>query len=348
MVVNAVKKLSDRRQNNFNFIRLLAAICVIITHSYAVLGLPESDLLAKATRGLLSFSRLGVYVFFIISGFLITQSLERSKTIWSFYWKRFLRIFPALAVVIFLAVFVLGPLMTNLSAGEYFKNSSTYRHLGGLTLYRMTFSLPGVFSHNLRPNTVNGSLWTLPYEWTCYVLLSLFVFCIKKNKKFVFLAAFILALVIRALWGDRLSDKILPILYLNSYHFLNYGLFFFSGVVAFVYKNYLKFSWWLAVICLLIICLGSKYSWGIYMLYCLLAYLVLYLAIIKMPFRNFFLERDYSYGMYIFVFPIQQILSQFFSESLGVASLALFAIICTLPFAVLSWHIIEKPALKFK
>jgi len=348
MIANAVEKLTDRKQNNFNLIRLLAAIGVIITHSYAVLGKPESDLLARITHGLLSFSRLGVYVFFIISGFLIAQSLERSKTILSFYWKRFLRIFPALIVVICLTVFVLGSLMTNLALGDYFKNTNTYRYLGGITLYRMTFALPGVFTHNLRPNTINGSLWTLPYEWTCYVLLSLFVFFIKKNKKIAFLFAFLLGLTVRILWGEHLQDKVVPVLHLNAYHFINYGLFFFSGVLAFVYKNYLQFSHWYALIGLLIIYFSSKYDFGAYVLYCMLAYLVLYLAIIKMPLSDFLLERDYSYGMYIFVFPIQQVLSQFFSQYLGVASLAVFAIICTLPLAVASWHFVERPALKFK
>ena len=348
MVENALEKLSDRRQNNFNLIRLLAAIGVIITHSYAVLGQPESDLLAKATNGILSFSRLGVYVFFIISGFLIAQSLERSKTIVSFYWKRFLRIFPALVVAIVVTVFVLGSIMTTLSLSDYFKNPGTYRYLGGMTLYRITYKLPGVFADNLRPNTVNGSLWTLPYEWTCYVVLSFFVFLIKKKKKAVFLLFFFLVLIVRITWGDHLSDKIIPILYLNALHMINYSLFFFSGVLSFVFKDHLRFSPWYALIGVVIIYLGSRSFWGIYALYCILAYLVLYLAIVRMPLKKFFLERDYSYGMYIFVFPIQQVLSQFFSTSLNVASLALLAIICTAPLAVLSWHFVEKPALKLK
>ena len=94
--------LITRTSNNFNLLRLLAAFGVIITHSYTLLGFAEKDLLTKMTNGLLSFSRLGVYVFFVISGFLVANSLWNSKNTASFFWKRFLRIFPALFVVLFL------------------------------------------------------------------------------------------------------------------------------------------------------------------------------------------------------------------------------------------------------
>ena len=87
----------------------MATVGVVVTHSYALLGLPEKDFLTKVTNSLLSFSRLGVYAFFVISGFLIANSLWHSENIKSFFWKRFLRIFPALIVVISITTFIVGP-----------------------------------------------------------------------------------------------------------------------------------------------------------------------------------------------------------------------------------------------
>lgn len=347
MIQEAVNRLTDKNKNNFNLIRLLATVGVIITHSYALLGKPENDFLARLSNGLLSFSRLGVYTFFIISGFLITQSLERSSSIFSFYWKRFLRIFPALFVVIFLSVFVLGFFLTDLNFGEYFKNPITYRYLGGVTLYRLTFDLPGVFKENPLPSTVNGSLWTLPYEWTCYFFLSCLVLLVKKRKNFLLLSSFFLLMFARWFWRDNL-DKMIPILLINLNHLLNYSLFFFSGIVAYVYKDLLKFSWPLALLCIFLIFINSTKIWGIYILYCLLAYLILYLAIIKLPWQNFLVGRDYSYGLYIWAFPVQQILVKFFFPGLNIYTLAFLTFLCTMPLAILSWHLIEKPCLKFK
>ena len=347
MIQEAVNRLTDKNKNNFNIIRLLAAVGVVITHSYAVLGRPEKDWLYQISHGLLSFSRLGVYVFFVISGFLITQSLERSSSILSFYWKRFLRIFPALVVVIFITVFVVGPLLTTLHVGDYFKNSTTYRYLGGLTLYRITHKLPGVFTDNLRPNTINASLWTLPYEWTCYVLLSMMFLFIKKQKRFFLLLSFFILMILNY-FLDLHSGLIIPIVWLDLYHLLNYGLFFFSGTILYLYRDKIKFVWYYPILILILLWFSSFYNWGIYILYCFLGYLILYLATLKLPAQKFFQSRDYSYGMYIWAFLIQQILSRYFSACLNVWELCVLTILCTLPIAMFSWHLVEKPILQYK
>ena len=98
------KKTMDYRKNNFDFLRLIFASFVIITHSYPLSGIKECDFICQLTFGQVSFSYVGVKGFFVISGYLIFQSLQRSENIFDYFWKRLLRLFPALIVVLFLTV----------------------------------------------------------------------------------------------------------------------------------------------------------------------------------------------------------------------------------------------------
>lgn len=162
---------TNPEKNNFHVVRFVAASLVILGHSYDLLG--ASDAIANATGGLIPTALLGVDVFFTVSGYLVTQSLLRSGSYRSFVWKRFLRIYPGLAVCLLVTVFGIGALATSLSLREYFSNPATYRYFDNLTLFPpVTDLLPGVFEGNVRRG-VNNSLWTLAYEVTCYGLLVL-------------------------------------------------------------------------------------------------------------------------------------------------------------------------------
>jgi peptidoglycan/LPS O-acetylase OafA/YrhL len=116
------------RKNNFDFIRLLFASFVIITHSYALTGLPENDLLAQTTNGQMLFSWLGVKGFFIISGYLIFQSFERSGNIIDYYWKRLLRLIPGLFVVL-LVTLLLAPFVYENPTISYLSNKDVWTYL---------------------------------------------------------------------------------------------------------------------------------------------------------------------------------------------------------------------------
>lgn len=344
--------LLSRDKNNFNLLRLLAATGVIITHSYALLGLAEKDWLTKITNGLLSFSRLGVYVFFVISGFLIANSLWHSKSIKNFFWKRFLRIFPALIVVLSLTVFLIGPLITSSTLKEYFTRPGTYHYLiGGFFLYDIQYELTGVFKSN--PQTgVNGSLWTLPYEWTCYVLLACLIIPLKKWRK-TGLVVFILSLLgLRVLIGRYQIFQVIDFLNLDMRQLLLYGTLFFSGALSLELRKYIKFKF----IALLLIFLGFCYlsflnkKIAFYFMLFVVPYITFSLAGAPLPKKiiSFFANFDYSYGLYIYAFLIGQILVNFLHEYLTVTSLFTLTFICTLPLAILSWYLVEKPFLKLK
>ncbi len=160
------------RKNNFDFLRLIFFFFLIITHSYLLSGnIAECDLLCQFSNGQVSFSYIGVKGFFTISGFLIFQSLERSKNIIDYLWKRILRLFPALFFVLLFTV-ILVPFVYQ-SNIPFLQNKSLLSYIpNNLMLYRIQFGISGVFESNPFKSTINGSLWTIPYEFTMYILLS--------------------------------------------------------------------------------------------------------------------------------------------------------------------------------
>lgn len=344
--------LLTRNKNNFNLLRLLAAVGVIITHSYALLGFAEKDWLTQITNGLLSFSRLGVYIFFIISGFLVANSLWNSSSVKSFFWKRFLRIFPALAVVLFLTTFVVGPLLTTSTLKEYFGRPGTYHYLiGGLSLYDTQYELSGVFKSNPRAG-LNGSLWTLPYEWTCYVLLVCLMLPFKKRRLLgsAFMIIFLMGL--RFLVGRYQIFQVIDFLKLDSRQLLLFGAFFFTGVLGLELRKYLKFRPVVSLLLVFALCCLSYINKNLsfYFVLLIVPYVTLSLAAAHLPQKiiTFFSNIDYSYGLYIYAYLVGQILVNYFHKYLSVSYLAILTILCTLPLAALSWYLVEKQSLKFK
>ena len=168
-------------KNNFDFLRLIFALFVVIAHSYPLSGnLISNQWIYQVTNGHIELSNIGLNGFFIISGYLIFQSLERSKTIVSYLWKRVLRLFPALFVVLLLTVF-LAPLVYE-STTPYMQNKEVFSYLPrNLLLYDLQYHIKGVFDQNPYPSAINGSLWTICYEFSMYLLLGL-LFFIKNDK----------------------------------------------------------------------------------------------------------------------------------------------------------------------
>lgn len=157
--------------NNLNLMRLVAALFVIVTHSYALSGSQSGDFLFSITGGQLLFSSLGVDIFFVISGFLIFNSFKHSKSTMDYLWKRCLRIFPGLFAVLSLTV-VFGFFFSSSNLYDYFwltGNVKTYI-LNNMSLFNLQPAMSDIFTTNPLPGTINGSLWTLVYEFTLYFL----------------------------------------------------------------------------------------------------------------------------------------------------------------------------------
>ncbi|WP_454870490.1 acyltransferase family protein [Pseudomonas lini] len=170
--MSVLKKLSHislekpvDRYNNFLYVRLMASTMVVAGHS---LGLSrEYSKESMAYFSILGFPihGIGVLVFFLLSGYLVSTSLFNSASIKEFFLSRAVRILPGLTVCVAWVVFFLGPLLSEFSIVAYFSDPDTWRYLiNNMMLINAEFSLPGV------GHVVNGSLWTIPIEARLYLL----------------------------------------------------------------------------------------------------------------------------------------------------------------------------------
>lgn len=336
-------------KNNFDFLRLIFAIFVIITHSYPLSGIPEKDILFQITDGQTSLSYLGVRGFFIISGFLIFQSLLRSKDLLDYYWKRVLRLFPALFIVLLLTV-LLGVFVYNGSAYSYFSNKSIITYIpNNLSLYSLQYQINGIFDNNPYKSAINGSLWTIPYEFTLYILVSLFFF-IKKNK-LVYRTILIILIIVLYFANLFYIDNLSLVNYrvINGKFMSNLALYFILGslMASFEFKsNLIKKI--LLITGIFFLFLSLIFNVFIYFQFIILALIVIPFALFSTKYINNIGNKigDLSYGIYIFAFPVQQTLMYYFR--FNYLQLMFYSLIITIILSYFSWHLIEKRALELK
>lgn len=347
-------KLSDftqGRDNNFNLIRIVAAFAVLITHSFALaIGTGEAEPFRESLG--MTMGSIAVDIFFITSGFLVTASLLTRQSAIDFIWARALRIFPALLVMLFLSVFVIGVIFTSLPIHIYLANSEIYIYLlkCSTLIAGVSYKLPGVFVDNPYKDAVNGSLWTLPYEVRMYAILVatwIFLRVLKNNRLEIF------RLTIT-------STAVAACIYLVLSIFVNYDqhqqltrLFymFFSGAAFYVLKERIVLSHALFLFFTILLSLSvMTHSLIIFfVIYALtVPYILFYIAYIPAghirKYNNF---GDYSYGVYIYAFPVQQSITALIPK-ISVLSLLFMSAISTLLLAALSWHLLERHALSLK
>lgn len=329
--------------NNFTLLRHVAAFFVLISHSYELLGTGNREPLAGLTASFISFSHIGLVVFFFISGLLVTQSLFNSFNIIHFFWKRILRIYPALIVLIFLTVFILGTVFTSMPLKDYFLAKQTWQYfLGGVTLIKLRFYLPGVFNGE----GINGSLWSLPVEFRLYLLLA-FLYIIARSQKKLFLFFIIFSVLFFFIFPQQ---NLLPLPnWLRPYTY--WGVCFFTGSLVYLLKEKIRISN-LIFVALIAAWLGAIKVERFYQITELLmiGYGCLFFGC-KVPVikGGFFSKNDYSYSVYIYSFPIQKIVINMMNELyLSPASLTVITIVLLVPFCWFSWNYVEKPCLKLK
>jgi len=337
----------ERTSNNFDFIRLFAASLVVAHHSFALLGKPDS--LQQITNNQYNFGSLGVYIFFIISGYLITQSLFRSQNYKTYFAKRSLRIFPALIVHILLAVFLFGLLLTTLPLKDYFADWQTYRYLGNICLYTISYELPGVFKSNPVPAIVNGSLWTLGYEFTCYIGVVILHALFLLKGRVLFLCGYLSTLFAWLFFQNTLSIYAILFTGLTFSRLIPLSLYFGAGMLFYLFRDKIILSLSAGGLLLLSWAVAFYFGRGESFAFLVLPYIVL-----SFVFRqNSILGQtgrlgDFSYGTYIYSFPIQQFIVQIFNANISIGLLILLSFLFTIPFAMFSWFVIERRALRLK
>lgn len=337
----------NSRSNNFDFLRLIFASFVVISHSYALSGAPHGDLLSQLTNGQMEFSYLGVHGFFIISGYLIFKSLLRCKGLPDFYWKRLLRLFPALLVVLFLTV-LLAPAVYE-STVPYLQNKSVYTYIPqNITLFFRQKGIDGVFENNPYKHSINGSLWTICYEFSMYVMVSLLFFIREKTfVKTVVILLFISSFLL-SLFHPYFFHGLFMKMELGSNHFYNLMCFFVGGMIM-TYLNTNKRTENILIILSFAVLIASVYlNINQYTCYITLPLLVILLGKSSTRYLNKVGDTigDTSYGIYIYSFPIQQTLMYFFK--LDTAMLFIISLPLSILLGYVSWHLIEKKALEYK
>ncbi|MES2765352.1 MAG: acyltransferase [Bacteroidota bacterium] len=330
-------------KNNFDFLRLLFAVLVIVSHSYSLSGdWSGGDILYRNTGEHVAFSYLGVSGFFILSGYLIFQSLLRSRNLIEYFWKRLLRLYPALFVVLVLTV-ILSPFVYEGSLQNYLTEKTAWTYIPrNLALLQPQFHINGVF----KSGAINGSLWTIGFEFLFYVgLSSLFFF---KNRPVV-LKTLLAVGFITLFLGKIFLFKTIGFAALSEKPYVNLAIYFVSGslLAAFKIEDFKNRKELFAV--------GITGITAALFFNFFNTAEFLFLPLIVLPFgiasTRFINETgrvigDLSYGMYIYAFPVAQALAHYFSLSAG--EMMVFSLLITSICAYFSWHFIEKKALKLK
>ncbi len=340
---------THNRDNNFNLIRFIAASLVLYSHSFPLaLGTGHADPVYHAIG--MSLGTVAVDVFFVTSGFLIAGSFFARANLTAFVWARILRIYPALIVALLFCVFVVGLAFTTLTAYEYLSDPKTHRFLTkNMTLLSaIRYQLPGVFADLPYPNAVNGSLWTLPYEIKMYAWLAIIGCTLRYvHSKFGWhiLKLGFLGIAAAAL-AASLLNHFQPF---ASPHFIRLFSMFFLGVGFYVYRERIYLSSRLFLALFVALLLSAADQDAFFVVYSLtLAYLVFYLAYAPSGrIRRFNKAGDYSYGIYIYAFPVQQSVAHLI-PGVSVTTMMTTAFAGTFVLAFLSWHLIEKRCLARK
>lgn len=330
------------RDNNFTLLRLAAATLVIWFHSYALTPRIAEEPIYNALDKAFDPGFLGVLAFFAMSGFLVTKSYAERASPLSFVAARVLRIFPGLLAAT-LFTFAIGAACTTLPLAAYLADPMTLDYLWHTaTGWDVRHYLPGVFTSNPYPHSVNGSLWTLPMELKMYVgCLAAGVLGLVR-RRWAFNVAFVAGVAFFA-WHPEWFP-VNPGLWAAR----QLGLAFAFGAFAWVNRDWIPLTVPALGVALAVMLLAPK-AIGLQLLFVpLFVYLLLAIAMHpRLLCRRCSPPGDYSYGLYIYAFPIQQVLLMV--QPL-LAPLFVFAIALplTLLVAIPSWHLLERPALALK
>lgn len=350
----------NARSNNLDFIRFILAISVMFCHCFVMYyGTEESvEPLFVASRGQASIGTLAVNFFFTISGYLILQSWHKSNNVWDFLKKRIVRIYPAFIVASFLCVFVFAPLGTidwfqPFGYWNLFYSNLNYAWIAKDVLLLQTPWVPWTLKYVPISEAINASLWTIKYEFICYLLIPILAFARLLRHRFMLPILFFIAYTALILQED------FRIYYFNWEEFPIIGkpdfmprfvTYFLAGMCFYTYKDLIPRSRLLFGIALVLFAVGLFGIKGLsYTQPILGSYLLFYLAFTQtISFKNFSKAGDFSYGIYVYAWPVQQLVIVFFEKHLNISLLFMLSLMFTLPLAWLSWHYVEKPFLNFK
>jgi peptidoglycan/LPS O-acetylase OafA/YrhL len=336
-------------RNSFDALRLGGATLVLFSHSFALAAATEPHL------GSASLGFLGVEIFFAISGFLVTKSWDARQQLPAFFAKRALRILPGLAACVLVSAYVLGLAVTTLPAGSYLTSAEPLVYAlqnvvsvatGGIVC-GPAYTLPGVFGTNPHDASVNGSLWTLPIEVQAYYVVA-FLGCLSLTRRALPAIAAAALLILAApatAYGMPFVGHVLE----SRPEAVQLLAIFGVGGLLYLYRERvpLRLDAGAVLLAAMLLCLDTPLEKVVTSL--ALPYLVL-VAAYRLPpaARGVARHGDISYGLYLLAFPIQQAVLLAWPGHLGPLGLFALALPFTAVLALLSWHAVERPALRLK
>jgi peptidoglycan/LPS O-acetylase OafA/YrhL len=341
----------DPRNNSLNFLRLLLASMVLFSHAYEVGLFGVNDTLNFTTAG-----TIAVYGFFGLSGYLIAGSALRNRP-GRYLWQRFLRIFPGFWVCLLLTTFLFGTIgWISLHHGiaGYFSQpkNSPYGYDFNNWFLDMRQQMIGNIVYN-------GSLWTLFYEFLCYLtLLVLGMIGFLRHRVLTLIAAAVVwSLNIWISYTPTLARHFSIFSHWQLMEFLKVSSIFLVGAVIYLYRGSIPDSGYLAL-ALGLLFFASLFlrGDGLYTAFYftpsqvgapLIAYPLLWLGA-HLPFQRIGAENDYSYGVYIYAYPATILLRTWGATRLGYIPFAFLCVLVTIPLAFGSWWLVEKRAMKLR
>lgn len=295
-----LSEILKKENNNIDAIRLFAALLVVWCHSFALTG---TDTAVSLFPNSIYSGKLGVSIFFFFSGLLVTNSLVSKNKAIPFVLARFFRIVPAYCLLIVLSVFFIGPLFTSLSLHEYFSSKVTWEYFIKTISFNESYILPGVFSSHAN-ESINGSLWSIPLEVRCYVLLlALFLLNRKFNvKSWVLISVMLLLTIIP-------HKSLLQLLGVGYTVFEGVPVFcFIVGSVCTLCKEKIRIDLPAIGALFLLTLITWRYdNISVFIFPIVMSIILLYVTSI-VPMVRYRPRHDISYGMYLWHWPIMQII----------------------------------------
>jgi peptidoglycan/LPS O-acetylase OafA/YrhL len=323
----------------FDYLRIGLATAVLTWHSI-ILSTGSTPLDQALWSGPFRFLPAAILpMFFAVSGFLVSASLERSR-LHQFLALRVLRIVPALAVVVALSALILGPVFTTLPLRQYL----TSPEFGGFFLNIVGVvhvTLPGVFDHNPDPRFTASQLWTIPFEFQCYLALAILALLSLLRDRRALAQIIVLAAVAATVHAVLLSP-VSPFEHLPGPVLI---LCFLAAVSLYFYRDVIPCSPRLAIGAAVASAALLEIPNASYLASFAVAYLTVWLGLRNPPRIPF---GDLSYGVYLLHFPIEQTVMHLCPGAGSWWRLTLIALPPTFACAWLSWNLVEQPILSRK
>lgn len=327
------------RENNFNTVRLTLSMLVVLFHAYAV-G-QQSDPLSRLLEPYLNIGQLAVGTFFLLSGLFVMQSWLQDPRVWAFMVKRFARVFPGLFVcVLSTTVIAVSFYSVQGAAGlntfepwNYVVSNSLLHYLKA-DIPAGQLVIPGVFA-NLPNPAMNGSLWSLYWEGKFYVLLALIGMMAFNRSAYWFTAIGTLLIVLMPERPELVRDFVWE---------FNLLTIFLVGVVLQTLSSFITIRWQ-HVLAAGLFCYLTRWGSVPFSIYLFCGIAALWVGSSRLPLPSFFRQHDYSYSVYIYHWPILQMLKSSFPSVSGMI-LFITVTLLLLPISMGSWHFIEKPCMR--